>query len=270
LRRVLIALTALGLALLAFMYAEALRAPVVREESVAYLPPGSDPFRILLIGDVHVAGPDMPPSRLAGIVAELSDLEADLILIAGDLVSDKTLATKRYSAAEAVAPLAGFSTPLLFVPGNHDHWRGFEAFERPLAKAGITVLRNQVLRFGPVMIAGIDDDFSGNADIAKAFAALPENEIPVIALTHSPDIVPALPSKAGLVLAGHTHCGQIRPPFVGAISYASRHGARFGCGVIDETGRRIFVTAGLGTSILPLRLGAPPDVWLITLTALPE
>ncbi len=95
--------------------------------------------------------------------------------------------------------------------------------------------------------------------------ALPDG--PRILVTHSPDIVPGLPQPVAAVFAGHTHCGQIALPLIGALSYASRYGDRFDCGDIDDRGQRLFVGAGLGTSILPLRFGAPPDVWLVTIDA---
>jgi predicted MPP superfamily phosphohydrolase len=84
-------------------------------------------------------------------------------------------------------------------------------------------------------------------------------------LSHSPDVFPELPADIGLTLAGHTHCGQIAPPLLGPIVTASRYGRRFACGLIREGGRSLIVTAGLGTSGLPLRLGAEPDLWLLTL-----
>src|SRR3546814_2846667 len=77
-------------------------------------------------------------------------------------------------------------------------------------------------------------------------------------LTHSPDIAPAVPRPVAAIFAGHTHCGQIRFPFVGAISYVSRYGDRFACGDIRDGDQRVFVGAGLGTSILPLRYLTPP------------
>ena len=67
------------------------------------------------------------------------------------------------------------------------------------------------------------------------------------------------------MLAGHTHCGQIRLPLIGAVSTMSEHGERYACGRVDEGGRTLIVGAGLGTSILPLRLGARPDLWLVTI-----
>jgi predicted MPP superfamily phosphohydrolase len=68
-----------------------------------------------------------------------------------------------------------------------------------------------------------------------------------------------------LMVAGHTHCGQIRLPLVGALVTMSEHNDRYACGVVRERGRTLVVSAGLGTSILPFRLGAVPDVWEITL-----
>ncbi|MBO9621801.1 MAG: hypothetical protein J7500_03725 [Sphingomonas sp.] len=77
--------------------------------------------------------------------------------------------------------------------------------------------------------------------------------------------MPELPARFGLVLAGHTHCGQIVLPLVGALASASRFGERYRCGIVREPGRITIVTSGLGASVLPLRYGAPPDWWMLTL-----
>jgi len=84
-------------------------------------------------------------------------------------------------------------------------------------------------------------------------------------LTHSPDIIPDVRRPVAAIFAGHTHCGQIRFPFVGALTYVSRYGDRFACGDMTDSGQRVFVGAGLGTSLLPLRYLTPPDAWLVTL-----
>ena len=84
-----------------------------------------------------------------------------------------------------------------------------------------------------------------------------------ILLSHSPDPFPRVPGDVGLMLAGHTHCGQIRLPLIGAVSTMSDYGDRYACGLVRENAKVLIVSAGLGTSILPLRLGAPPDLWLI-------
>jgi predicted MPP superfamily phosphohydrolase len=86
-----------------------------------------------------------------------------------------------------------------------------------------------------------------------------------ILLTHSPDVLPSVPDDVTLILAGHTHCGQIRLPVIGPIATMSHVGKRFACGLRRAGAKRIITSAGLGTSRLPLRLGAVPDVWLLTL-----
>lgn len=260
----------LGLLLLGRGYWNATRDPVVRTASVAVAdwPAGQPPLRILLLSDIHVAGPDMPPQRLARIVGDLNRLTPDLVLIAGDLVSEKRTATHIYTPREVVAPLGGLRAPLgvVVAPGNHDHWFDPDALRDELEAHGIHVLQNQAARFGPLIVGGVDDDYSGHDDVPATFAAIDAlgPGVPVL-LTHSPDIVPDLPRHVAAVFAGHTHCGQIRFPLVGAITYVSRYGDRFACGDIDDRGQRLFVGAGLGTSILPLRYLTPPDAWLVTL-----
>ena len=77
--------------------------------------------------------------------------------------------------------------------------------------------------------------------------------------------MPEVKRRVAAIFAGHTHCGQIGLPVVGALTYVSRYGDRFACGDIADGDQRVFVGAGLGTSVLPLRFNAPPDVWLVTL-----
>jgi predicted MPP superfamily phosphohydrolase len=263
-------LALLGIALLAKGYWNATRDPVVRTATVAVAdwPAGRAPLRILLLSDTHVAGPDMPPERLARIVGELNALKPDLVLIAGDLVSEKRTATRIYTAAEVVAPLGKLRAPLGVVvsPGNHDHWFTPDALRGALEKQGLRVLQNEAIKLGPLVVGGVDDDYSGHDDVPKTFAAMDAlgPGVPLI-VSHSPDIVPDLPRRVAAIFAGHTHCGQIRLPLIGAISYVSRYGDRFACGDIRDGEQRLFVGAGLGTSILPLRFLTPPDVWLVTL-----
>ena len=259
-----------GAALLAKGYWNATRDPVIRTAAVevADWPAGQPPLKLLLLSDIHVAGPDMPPERLVRIVADLNQLKPDLVLIAGDLVSEKRSATHIYSPAEVVAPLGKLDAPLgvVVAPGNHDHWFRPDALRGELEKRGIRVLQNEAVKLGPLLVGGIDDDYSGHDDLPATLAAMDRlgPGVPLL-LTHSPDIVPDLPRPVVAILAGHTHCGQIRFPFIGALTYVSRYGDRFACGAIDDNGQRVFVGAGLGTSLVPLRYLTPPDAWLITL-----
>ena len=268
----LVALASLlaGLLVLALGYSNARADPIVREAYVPVTdwPEGEAPLKILAMSDIHVSGPDMPPSRVRRIAAKLNGLSPDLILVAGDLISEKRTETKLYSEAEVAAPFADFSARygMIVAPGNHDHWVDLDAMVAVLERQGITVLRNEAVRRGPLLIGAVDDDYTGHDDIPATFAALDAlGEGPTVVLSHTPDIVPDLPHLVSAVFAGHTHCGQISLPVIGPISTLSRYGDRFACGMIRDGGQTVFVGAGLGTSILPLRYGAPPDVWLVTL-----
>ena len=264
-------LAALSLAFVAYMYSNALSDPVIRRATIAMpdWPANAPPLRVALLSDIHVVGPDMPPSRLARIVPQVNALNADVILLAGDYVSDKRSATRTYSGAEGLAPLSYLRAPrgVYAVLGNHDHWRDAGEVSRALRKANVRILDNEAVTVGGMRLGGVDDEYTGNADLKRTVAAMRSAPGGKVLLTHSPDVGPATPQDVTLILAGHTHCGQIRLPIFGAISYVSKYGERFGCGLVTEGSRRVVVTAGIGTSVLPFRLGAPSDIWLLTLKA---
>ena len=256
-----------GVALLTCIYGVATSKPLVRHATlqVSGLP---RPIRLVLLSDIHVAGPDMPPDRLQRIVDGVNALKPDAVLIAGDFVSDKRTRTRTYSLAEAVAPLRELKPKLgtIAVLGNHDHWRDAADARRELKRAGIRILDNDAVRVGQLTVGGVDDPYTGHEKVdatVEQMRALGGG--PAIFLSHSPDIFPQVPSDVFLTLAGHTHCGQIRLPWIGAILTMSALDERYACGRIDEGGKTLIVSAGLGTSILPLRLGARPDLWLVTL-----
>lgn len=268
-RRWLLFLLLAGGLVIGWCYWTAIDEPVVREAEVRLRdwPAGEPPVRAVLISDLHVAGPDMPPSRLAQIVEQIGALRPDLVLIAGDLVSDKRVATRTYSLTEAVAPLRALRPRLgtFAVLGNHDHWRNAPEARSALQRIGVRALDNEAARAGPVVIGGLDDAYTGQDDLPSTAAAMRRAGGVRVLLSHSPDPFPAVPPDIPLMFAGHTHCGQIRLPLVGAVSYMSEHGERYACGRIEEAGKTLFVSAGLGTSILPLRLMARPDLWVVTI-----
>ncbi|WP_073975783.1 metallophosphoesterase [Erythrobacter donghaensis] len=267
-RRALVAALVLAVMVGAKAWHDTMHAPVTQRlvvESPA-LPTGSRPVTIALLSDIHVAGPDMPPERLARIVAQVNALKPDLVAIAGDLVSEKRTASHIYTAAEVIAPLGRLSAPLgvVVVPGNHDHWFGWDKLAAELARyPQIKVLRNEALTAGPLVIGGVDDDFTGQADLPATVADMAgRTGVPVV-LSHSPDIFPNVPVQVPLVLAGHTHCGQIAWPWGGAPATMSDYGDLYACGVVRQHGKVLVTSAGLGTSLLPLRLFTHPEVWLI-------
>lgn len=233
---------------------------------LAGYPEGAEPLTIALLADIHVAGPDMPPERLVRIVAQVNALQPDLVLVAGDFISDKGTATRHYGTAEALAPLADLYAPLgkIAVPGNHDHWRDLGEISQALLGNGFSLLVNEAMQIGPLAIGGLDDDFTDHADIAVTMAQLDDLSGARMVLSHSPDPFPDLPGDIGLMLAGHTHCGQIGWPWGGSPATMSEYGQRYACGQVEENGRTLITSGGIGTSVLPFRLFTQPEIWLVT------
>jgi len=266
---VLIALLLIMVVFVSIAWRDTMADPVIRQTRITLpgLPAGSPPLRVALISDIHVAALVMPPSRLRKIVAQVNQLSPDLVVVTGDFVSTLPLLSSKYGAGKATTPLIDLRSRFgtIAVLGNHDHWVSPEVMRRVLERIGITVLSNSAVRRGPLLIGGLDDDFTGHADVAKMLAAMGPDHRSSIVISHSPDPFPELPSDIPVMLAGHTHCGQIRYPWGGTPATMSHYGQRFVCGRIDENGHSLIVTAGLGTSVLPFRFLVKPDIWLVTL-----
>ncbi|MBX3565711.1 MAG: metallophosphoesterase [Sphingomonas sp.] len=256
-------------ALAGYAYLEARRDPVVREASISLpgWPAGAAPMRVVLISDIHIGTAAMGPERLTRIVTQINALEPDLVLIAGDFIFGHGAGSAARIGPPLVAPLAGLKARYGVVAalGNHDHWTGAAEVRALLQRANVTVVENGAVQRGPLALGVAGDDFSHHTDLLATVSAMRPLSGARIMLTHSPDIAPNLPADVALLLAGHTHCGQVVLPFYGPISDVSRFGERYRCGVRREPGRTVVTTAGLGTSGGPFRLGAPPDLWLLTL-----
>ena len=119
----------------------------------------------------------------------------------------------------------------------------------------MVVLENEAVRVGAIAIVGIDDRFSHHDDIARSMHQAKKIGGVPIALTHSPDLSPDLPPTVPLLLAGHTHCGQM--------FWRKYYNPALICGLIKEPLHTIVVTGGIGSGAVPLRYGAPPDWWLL-------
>jgi predicted MPP superfamily phosphohydrolase len=209
---------------------------------------------------MHVQRPDMTPDRLARIVRQLDRLHPDLVLLAGDYTGTKLLYSGQVRVEDAVRPLSGFHAPLgvAAVLGNHDREHAAEV-QQALEANGVTVLMNEARQFGPVAVGG------AYTRTRYTVRRLLELSGPKILLTHTPDRIIQAPPQVTLTAAGHTHCGQIDLPIIGPTSTGSSLPTRYICGLSRFQNKLLLVTSGLGTSRLPLRYGAPPDVWLIIL-----
>ncbi len=113
-------------------------------------------------------------------------------------------------------------------------------------------------------LVGLSDLWTRRPKIAESVAKVPESQ-PMIALTHNPDIFPRLPERVPLLIAGHTHGGQVRFPLIGSVVSSSRLGDRYTRGHLFENNHHLFVTTGIGTSIIPVRFRVTPEIVLLTL-----
>ena len=259
-------LTLVPVALLTWSLGLARSDPVVRRASVALprWPAGAKPVRVALLSDIHLGDFATGPDRLRRIVAQVNALRPDLVVLAGDFIAGHE--PQDAEAAPGLAELGRLRAPLgvVAVLGNHDYWTDPRAVRRVLERAGATVLDNAATRRGPLAVGGLDDLVTRHADLPATLRAMERAGGARLLVSHSPDIAPALPPGVPLLLAGHTHCGQVWVPFLGPPVDVSRYGARYRCGLVREGGRLTVVTAGTGTSVLPLRFGVPPDLWVVT------
>lgn len=253
--------------------------PIVRRTSIAL--PWADgaprrPITVALMTDTHLSGPDNSPERMARIVAQINALRPDLILLGGDYMGDDKGGAV-YDAQTSIAPFRDLRAPLgvVAVLGNHDsHSRKNPTslpaaeWQQVFARNGLTLLQNGAVRRGPIVVGGVKDIYTRKVDIAGTLRTMDRLGGAPIFLSHGPDIFPALPDKPMLMLVGHTHCGQMALPFFGAVYTPSRFGLRYACGEYRDGPKRMIVAAGVGTSGLPFRMFAPPDIWLITIRPL--
>ncbi len=256
-----------GIAVLAFGYREARSDPIVRTAIIPVRdwPTGAAPVTIALLGDIHMESAAMDAGRLDRIVAMVNARRPDLIVLAGDFVEGRGRAEAANAVPLLAAGLSGLRAPLgvVAVLGNHDYWTDPPAVEAMLRRARVMVLRNGAVMRGPLRIGGLDDAPTRHDRLDRTLTAMAALRGVPVFVAHSPDVATGPPGAIPIVLAGHTHCNQIVLPLWGPVANVSD--PHFRCGLIRDPGRTTIVTAGVGTSELPLRYGAPPDLWLIRL-----
>ncbi|MFC5343916.1 metallophosphoesterase [Brevundimonas staleyi] len=237
------------------------------------------PIRIGVISDTHVAAPHVDVTRVADIVDRMNRQQPDLVVLLGDYTgghdpSDLRAPPERSEILQGVLAFRNLKAPLgvYGVLGNHDSWFDEAEIANALTQANVRVVENRSLRVesdgGPFWVAGLADLVSRRMEpsMSAALNGVPDSD-PVILLTHWPDPFAEAPSRVALTLAGHTHCGQVNLPLIGRPVLPSPASHRWPCGAYDEDGRKLFVTGGVGVSILPVRFRAPPEIVILTLKA---
>jgi predicted MPP superfamily phosphohydrolase len=243
--------------------------------------PDSHRLSITVIADLHAGGPNMGIERVRQVVDAGIALGSDLVVILGDYFATHRFVTERVPHAAWAAELARLKAPLgvYAILGNHDWWFDIDGVRAALRQVRIPVLQNDAILLGEpgrrFWLAGLGDQlahwlgprqFKGVDDLPGTLAKVATSD-PVILLAHEPDIFTQMPPRIALTLAGHTHGGQIKLPFMEPVWVPSAYGARFAYGHIVEQGRHMIVSGGLGTSKVPLRLGVPPEIVRVTLGA---
>ena len=219
----------------------------------------------VVLSDLHVGSHAGDLDRLESIVGEVMAHSPGLLLLGGDYVNMQPFGGGRVrpeQIAEVLAPMAR-AMPIAAVLGNHDAEYGTKRVAKALEERGIPVLFNELRRLetdaGTIDIAGLEDHGTGRQDTAGVLAALSQPARTLV-LAHDPASFTTVPRGLIATVSGHTHGGQIRLPFFGAIVNASRAPLRWTHGHVIEDERHLVVSAGLGTSGLPLRINCPPEI----------
>lgn len=204
-------------------------------------------------------------ARVRKIIELINAQEPELIVFTGDLM-DRSVSLRKAMEISLSGLRARYGVYSVF--GNHDHDVGLKFVGEVLSRDGILVLRNQnvLLQRGGerFLLAGVDDPLTGKPDLVKAL----QSDEPValkVLLAHTPDFVQHAASYGVHVqLSGHSHGGQIHLPLIGGVYYprmARRY--REGLGKVEEKSTLVYTNRGLGTTVLPVRLGCLPELTLL-------
>lgn len=262
------------LVLLVYPFAEPF---MLETESVALssddLPQDIGQLRLVYLSDIH-AGPFFSQSRVNSLVSTINRLNADLVLLGGDYANDSEGAIDFFKSLPGINSRYG----VYAVVGNHDRTdpeSNLTLLKAAMVSAGVTPLVNDVagVRIGAstIYIAGIDDIDVGWPDLTSVAAQVCQEDY-VIFLSHSPGVIPDAHKATDasgrhmwfdLGLFGHTHGGQIA--FVGDLLNISSVDSRYQKGWLVENRTNLLISRGIGTSVLPIRLGNRPQLHLITI-----
>lgn len=250
--------------LIGYMYVQARKVNIRRQDlTLPNWPKGFDGVCFLLISDLHRCRiPDQ-------VRQELNKEKFDLVLIAGD-ITEKNVPLSRVE--DNIAFLHSLA-PSYFVWGNHDYNTDFRALDSMLRDIGVTVLDNTAVSFESgqdrLWLVGVDDYLLKRDNLELALSDIDQEGYRLL-LSHNPFIIEKLNKNHHIkgILSGHTHGGQICLPFLGAIFGAN--GRLFpniisGEYMLEDMNTKLFVSNGVGTSKIPLRLLAPPEIHILTM-----
>jgi predicted MPP superfamily phosphohydrolase len=218
---------------------------------------------VVHLSDLHVHKDSLNMRR----AVELSNnLKPDYVFITGDLVEKP----EELPVCLRLISKLKYKNRMYFVPGNWEHWSGTlsDGLITKLESIGVRTLFNEgeIIKWsgGEFFLVGIDDDYYGKPDIKKAFKYQP-NDMSTILLSHAPmGVFSAQLFRCDLVLAGHTHGGQVNIPGFGAVTTPPGSGP-FERGLYYVKRSKLYVNRGIGTSVFPIRIMCPPEVTYLTI-----
>jgi uncharacterized protein len=224
--------------------------------------PLSSPIKIAHLADIHTSGLGRRERRMIEVIeAE----RPDLVVITGDSIN----ITSDYSGLRDVLTHLHAPLGVWIVRGNHEDWWPIKDEEAFYERSGATLLLNSSREVRPgFWLVGFDDLYGGSPDANKAFEGVPESAYR-IALFHSPMFFDEIAGRCNFAFAGHTHGGQVRLPFVGPI-WLPPFSGEFVRGWFEQQGTQMYVSRGVGTSILDVRFLSRPEIAIITLGGLAQ
>lgn len=243
-------------------------------------------LKIAAISDIHGGSNGVTEERLREIVEKTNALDPDLIVLLGDYVAQShgIGSELRMPVTTIANKLSGMRAKygVFAVLGNHDGWYGDVEIKQNLSRVGFTVLENQLVTLEingqKLRILGLKDhlkmsNWKAFSDEAKSVLQQSETNGDLIVLEHSPDVFPAISGELlidpnfKLMFAGHTHGGQVWFPVLGALVVPSSYGQKYAYGHVKDKDIDIFVTTGIGTSVLPIRFLVPPEIAVLTINS---
>ncbi len=237
---------------------------------VARLPKGFDKLRVVAMSDLHVGSPYITLDKLRTVVNEANAQDPDLTVLLGDFVIQGVIGGEFVEPEKFAEILKDLKAKqgVYAVLGNHDWIMGGERVADAFERVGIRVLTNEAIPLerqgSKLWLAGVGDYFTAHHDLKKLSGTITTDD-PVLAMTHTPDVFLKLSPQIILTLAGHTHGGQVNLPLLGRAVVPSDYGDKYAIGDITEGERRLFVTSGIGTSIIGVRFCVPPEISVLNL-----
>ena len=225
-------------------------------------------IKVAVIGDIHLReGEDI--TKFLKLLDEVKSNSPDLVLLVGDYITGKRLIKNIDSHRRNIIKTFKYldQIPRAVVLGNHDNFTNREKWFREFKRLGVDVLENETRIMN---IDGVDVCIRGLGDYRShrfKFVDYPAEcqTLPKITITHDPQGA-FEPGVGGLVFAGHTHCGQVSFPIIGPLKVPTKAPRAAICGLYKDSKRTLFVTSGVGTSIIPIRYGAQSQWDLIDLS----